>query len=173
MGWPVAASLLFVASMSGQLAPTQDEKVATPPKPAPLLEKVMSDLPAYGENPAPAPVADLKAGAEVSAATVHFAPFVVNGYKSLRLRDSELFTKKAFDSEIFKRYDYSSSASFQHKEDVRLEDMAALKTYADNLTLVGDGEEGRAIRKESNRLFLRTHDPESDYIISVFNPRIR
>lgn len=172
-GWPVAASLIFVVTMAGQLMPLSENKVTPPPNPDPLLEKVMTDLPGYGENATPAPTPESNLDAEVTTPTVHFAPFVVVGPKTIPLREAELFTKKAFAREIFKRYDRSAFSSFQHREEARLEDMAALKTYADNLVLIGDPEEGRAIRKESSRLFVRPRDPESEYVVSIFNPRIR
>ena len=164
-------SLILVASMAGQTAPAHDEKATVSPEPEPLLARVMEDLPRFGENPAPA--ADFKSSVEVSTETVHLAPLVVVAGKRIKLLSSETLTQKAFAAEIFKRYNFSAFSAFQHREDVRLDDMAELQNYASNLMLTGDREEGRAIKKEVSRLFLPPHDPESDYIVSVFNPRIR
>ncbi len=169
MAWPVAAALIFVASVTGQLAPSHDAKSAPVSLPEP--QRVMTDLPRFGENAAP--VADLKPREEVATETLHLAPFVVMGDKRIKLRPIELLTKKAFAAENFKRYDYSAFSLFQHREDVRLNDMTTFKNYADNLMLAGDVEGSRAITRESSRLFLRPHDPESEYIDAMFNSRIR
>lgn len=171
MAWSVAVSLIFVASVTGQLAPSHEDKTGTASNQEPLLKKVMTDMPRYGENPAP--VANPKPIEEVTSETVHLVPLVVVGDKRSKLRGFQLLTKQAFASEILKNYDYSAFSMFQHREDVRLMDMTTLKNYADNLMLVGDVEGSRAIRKENSRLFLRSRDPESEYVDALFNPRVR
>lgn len=155
----------------GQLAPSPEDKAAAEPKQEPLLSKVMADLPRYGENPTPAAIP--QPIGEVTSETTRLAPLVVVGSKRVKLADFELLTRKAFAAEIFKRYDYSAFSLFQHREDVRLQEMADLKNYVDNLLLAGDVGESRAIRKESSRLFLRTPDPETEYIDRTLNPRVR
>lgn len=134
----------------------------------------MENLPHYAEAPAPAPAAAApKPTEEVAPETVRLAPVVVFGGKKIKLSESELLTKKAFSAALLKRYDYSGFSLFQHREEVRLEEMASLKTYSDNLLLAGDAKEARAIRKESSRLFLKPHDPETEAMDAAFNPRSR
>lgn len=172
MGLSLAALVFFASGLSGQLVTTpQDEKAAPASKEKNLLGKVMADLPHYGDFP-PAQ-ADPKPIAEAPAEVVTLVPYVVRGAKGVKISDSELLTKKAFAAEISKQSDYSAFAVFQHREDVRLQDMAKLQDYADSLMRVGDAEGSRAIKKESSRLFLRRHDPESEYVDSLFNPRTR
>ena len=171
MGCPIVAALFFATSMAGQLVtPTQGENTAAI-KDKVLLGKVMTDLPRYGD--APVAVAAPKPVAAETTEIVHLVPFVVVGEKGSKLSEPQLLTKKAFAAEILKQYDYSAFSLFQHKEDVRLQDMDKLQNYADGLMLVGDVEGSREIKKESSRLFLRRHDPESEYIDSLLNPRIR
>jgi hypothetical protein len=172
MALPMAASLFFVTSVMGQLVtPSKAENVAPAIKGKVLLRKVMTDLPRYEDAPvavvAPQPVA------EETTAIVHLVPFVIVGEKKSKLSEPQLLTKKAFAAEVLKQYDHAAFSLFQHREDVRLQDMATLRNYADNLLLAGDVEGSREIKKESNRLFLHPHDPESEYIDSLLNARIR
>ncbi len=170
---PIVASLFFATSLAAQLAAPPQKDKTEPPATGDkiLLGKVMTDLPHYGETPvavtAPKPMA------EETTEVVHLAPIVIVGDKSLKLREPELRTKQAWIAEISKQYDHSAFSLFQHREDVRLQDMATLQNYADSLMLVGDVDGGRAIKKESSRLFLMRHDPESESIDTLFNPRVR
>ena len=169
LGLPLAVSIIFATSLAGQLAPPRGEKEAPADQHKVLSDEVRADLPRYEEVPVAAP----KPTAEETVKIVPLAPFVVFGEKGPKLNEPELRTKKAFASDILKHYDYSAFAFFQYKEDLRQQDMTKLQTYADSLLLVADVEGNRAIKKESNRLFLRPHDPESAYIDTLFNARIR
>lgn len=172
MGLSFAVLIFFAGGLAGQLVtPPHDEKVVPASQEKILLGKVMTDLPHYG-NVTPAPVAPQPV-AEALSEVVTLVPYVVVGAKGVKISDSELLTKKAFAANISKQSGYSAFAMFQYREDVRLQDMATLQNYADSLMLVGDLKGSREIKKESNRLFLRRHDPESEYIDSLFNPRTR
>ena len=174
MGLPIVVSIFFATSLAGQLAtPPQGDNAAPAIKEKILLKKVMTDLPHYGDVPAVVSVAKPEPVAEATPEVVHLVPFVVVGAKVPKLTEPELLTKKAFASGILKQYDYSAFSMFQHKEDVRLQDMETLKNYADSLMLFGDVNGSREIKDESDRLFLRRHDPESEYIDTLLNSRIR
>jgi hypothetical protein len=110
--------------------------------------------------------------AEEATEIVHLVPFVVVGEKGSKLHESQLRTNKAITAAIFKQYDHSAFFMFQHREDVRLENMSTLQNYANSLLMVGDTGGSREIKEENNRLFLRRHDPESESIDLLFNPRI-
>jgi hypothetical protein len=169
---PLAVSLFFAASLAGQVAtPSQEEKAVPTAKEKILSEKVMEDLPHYEDIPVA--VAAPKPAAETTPEIVTLVPFVIVGDKVPKLSGPELLTTRARAEEILKQSDYSAFSLFQHREDVRLEDMASLQNLADSLMLVGDVTGGREIERESNRLFLRTHDPESKDIDSLLNSRFR
>lgn len=173
--WSVVASAVIATVLAGQLVtPPQGDQAVPASKEKILLEKVMTDLPTYRETSGkPVAVDAEKPASEATAETVTLVPMVILGEKRTKLNSADLRTQSAFAAEILRHYNYSGFSLFQHREDVRLEDMAVLQNYADSLMRVGDIEGSRAIKKESSRLFLRPRDPESVYIDSLLNPRVR
>jgi len=172
MGLSLAASLICVVTLAGQLAaPPTGEPAVPATKEKVLAEKVRAELPRYGD--VPVAVEAVKPVSEPAPEVVALVPLVVVGDRGPKLREPELRTRKAFAAELLRQYDYSAFPLFQHREELRLQDMAALQTYANNLILVGEVEEGRAIKKEGDRMFLRPHDPETEYIDTLLNGRVR
>ena len=171
-GLPLAASLFIAVSLAGQLVAPPKSGATVPATKEKILEgKVMAELPRYGDVPVAVEAA--KPASEPAPEIVSLVPLVIVGDRGPKLREPELRTKKAFAADLLRQYDYSAFSLFQHREDLRLQDMAALQTYADSLMLIGDVEDSRAIRKESNRLFFRPRNSDSEYIDTLLNPRVR
>ena len=117
-----------------------------------MLEHVRESSPRYGDLPS---IPKLDRGDD--SEPIRLDPFVIRGAKPRKLTESPRYTRRRLADFLRRHCHNSAYAGQQYRDDKRLEDMADLKGYTDNLKLAGDISGSRDIEKEFARLFMRGH----------------
>ena len=168
--------LLVFALMGGSLGwaqspePGQNSVITQSNQRSSVMTHVMERLPRYGDRPVTVVTPKLGDGSE----PVRLEPLVIYGEKPPKFTQSQLLTKKGFADLLRKRYHQSAYAGQEYKDEKRLQDMADIKRYTEDLRLAGDISGSRDIEKEYARLFMRGHhDWKIEAIDKNMNARYR